>query len=244
VTELKTLTFIAITLLAGAIAGAILATINQGIVEPYIDAAIDIENQNAIAAGELFDPTEYANYRIWQKGGEIAAGTILGMSLGSLFGIVFAYARPSIPGSNNKKKALIVAGIMWLVLFLIPALKYPANPPAVGDPETIYYRQTLYIAFLAVSGFSALGLAFVYRKMGSMQSKKILVPGVYAAIMIAAFVGMPPNPDEITAPMDLVNTFRVASAFTMSLFWAMLGLILGAFWDRLKPHETARIRVA
>jgi Probable cobalt transporter subunit (CbtA) len=57
-------------------------------------------------------------------------------------GIVFAYTHSSVPGSNNKKKALIVASIMWFVLFLMPALKYPANPPAVGDPETIYYRQS------------------------------------------------------------------------------------------------------
>jgi predicted cobalt transporter CbtA len=239
---MKTLTFIAITILAGAIAGAILGIINQGIVEPYVDAAIDIENQNAIAAGELFDPNDYAAYRLWQKGGEIAAGTILGMSLGALFGIVFAYSRSSLPGSSNKKKALILAGVMWFVLFLVPALKYPANPPAVGDPETIYYRQSLYIAYLAISGFSALGLAIVFRKMGPMQSKKILVPAIYGLIMIVAYFGMPPNPDEIAAPMDLVTTFRFASAFTMSIFWGLLGMILGTLWDRLRPHETAELK--
>lgn len=48
---------------------------------------------------------------------------------------------------------------MFFVLFLVPALKYPSNPPAVGDPETVYYRQSLY---LAISGFGALGLAFLY----------------------------------------------------------------------------------
>lgn len=239
---MKTLTFIAITLFSGAVAGATLGIINQGIVEPFIDRAIDIENQNAIAAGELFDPTEYAAYRIWQRGGEIAAGTVLGLSIGALFGIVFAYARDSLPGSNNKKKALILAGVMWLVIFLIPAFKYPANPPAVGDPETISYRQNIYLAFLAISGFSALGLAFLYRKMGAMQAKKAIVPAVYAAIMAAAFVAMPPNPDDIVAPMDLVISFRIASAFTMSVFWALLGIILGAFWDKLKPHETAKIK--
>ncbi len=52
---------------------------------------------------------------------------------------------------------------------------------------------------------------------------------------------LPPNPDEITAPMDLVMGFRIASAFTMSVFWGLLGLILGALWDKTKPHETARI---
>jgi hypothetical protein len=56
---------------------------------------------------------------------------------------------------------------MWFVLFLVPALKYPANPPAVGDPETIYYRQTLYVIFIAISGFSALAVAFMYRTFGT-----------------------------------------------------------------------------
>jgi predicted cobalt transporter CbtA len=240
---MRTLTFIAITLFSGAIAGAILGIINQIIVEPFIQQAIDIENQNAIAAGELFNPSEHAAYRIWQRGGEIAAGTVLGLSIGALFGIVFAYARSSLPGSNNKKKALILAGIMWLALFLVPAFKYPANPPAVGDPETIYYRQNLYLAFVAVSGFSALSLAFLYRKIGSpVQAKKAILPAAYVAIMAAAFVVMPANPDQISAPTDLVVNFRIASAFTMSVFWGLLGMVLGSFWDKLKPHEAAEIK--
>src|ERR671915_589962 len=226
---MKTITFIAITLLAGAIAGTILGAVNQLTVEPYIEQAID--------------PAEFATYRLWQKGGEIAAGTILGLSIGSLYGIVFVYTRGSVPGSNNKKKALIVAGIMWFVLFLMPALKYPANPPAVGDPETIYYRQSLYVAFLAISGFSALGLAFLYRKMGALNIKKAIIPVAYAAIISGAYLAMPANPDPINAPMDLVMGFRITSAITISMFWGLLGVIFGTFWDKLNPSETARISV-
>lgn len=238
---MKTITFIAITLLAGAIAGALLAIINQGIVEPYIDQAINIENQNAMSQGEVINPQEFNAYRLWQKSGEIAAGTILGISLGALFGVVFAFARDSIPGSNNKKKALILAAVMLLVIYIVPALKYPANPPAVGDPETIYYRETLYIAILTISGFSALGLAFLYRKLGNNQVKKIVVPVIYVGIIATAFMVLPPNPDQITAPMDLVTSFRIVTGFTMSVFWGLLGLILGALWDKTKPHETAKI---
>jgi len=238
---LKTITFIAITLIAGAIAGFLLAVLNQGIVEPYIEQAINIENQNAIAEGEVINAQEFNDYRLWQKSGEIAAGTTLGVSLGALFGVVFAYARNSIPGSNNKKKALILAGIMLLVIYIVPALKYPANPPAVGDPETIYYRESLYIAILTISGFSALGLAFLYRKLGDKKTKQILVPLLYIAIIGTAFTVLPPNPDENTAPVNLVMGFRTASALTMSLFWGLLGLILGTLWDKTKPHETARI---
>jgi predicted cobalt transporter CbtA len=244
---LNAISFVIITLLSGAIAGTILGAINQVLVEPYIDRAISIETQNVIKEGQVVDSVELQNYRLWQKGGEIAAGTILGMSLGALYGIVFVYSRSLLlPHSNsNIRKALILAGIMWFVLFLVPALKYPANPPAVGDPETIYYRESLFIGILAISGFSALGLALIYRKLGSVASinknRIIVIPLIYSAIIVGAFFIFPPNPDEITVPMELVQGFRIASAFTMSIFWGLLGLILGAFWDRLKPHETTRI---
>ena len=240
---MKSIVFIVITLLAGAIAGTILGVMNQVAVEPYIERAIELEMQNTVQSGQVIDSDEFTAYRFWQKGGEIVAGTILGLSIGSLFGIVFAYTHSSIPGSNNKKKALIVAGIMWFVLFLMPALKYPANPPAVGDPETIYYRQTLYVAFLAISGFSALGLAFLYRRMGSLNIKKTTIPAAYAAIIAGAYLAMPSSPDPINAPMDLVIGFRAASAITLSIFWGLLGVIFGSFWDKLNPDKTARISI-
>ena len=239
---MKAITFIAITLLAGAIAGTILGAINQVAVEPYIERAIELEmlQQNTLAeSDQVINPAEFTAYRLWQRGGEIIAGTILGLSIGSLYGIVFAYTRGSVSGTNNnnKKKALIVAGIMWLVLFLVPALKYPPNPPAVGDPETIYYRQSLYVGFLAISGFSALGLAFLYRKMvvaSSNNTKKAIIinPSTYAAIMAGVYLAMPANPDPINAPIDLVMGFRITSGITISMFWALLGVIFGAFWDK------------
>ena len=241
---MKTVVFITIALLAGAIAGTILGVVNQVTVEPYIERAIELEMQNSAQSGQAINSNEFTAYRFWQKGGEIVAGTILGLSIGSLFGIVFAYTRNSIPGSNNKKKALIIAGIMWFVLFLMPALKYPANPPAVGDPETIYYRQILYVAFLAISGFSALGLALLYRKMGPLNSQKVVViPAAYAVIIAGAYFAMPSSPDPVNAPMDLVIDFRTASAITLSIFWGLLGVIFGAFWDKLNPDKQTRINI-
>ncbi|MDQ3883293.1 MAG: CbtA family protein [Thermoproteota archaeon] len=240
---MKAITFIAITLLAGAIAGTVLGAINQVAVEPYIENAIELEMRNTAQSGEVANLAELASYRLWQKGGEIIGGTLLGLSIGSLYGIVFAYTRGSISSNNNKKKALIVASIMWFVLFLMPALKYPANPPGVGDPETIYYRQSLYVTFLAISGFSALGLAFLYRKMPSSNTRRLIIPLAYAAIMAGAYLAMPPNPDPINAPTDLVTGFRIASAITISMFWILLGIIFGSFWDKLHPDKTARISI-
>jgi len=245
----KTLTFLAITLLSGAIAGTLLGLINQVIVEPYIDKAIGIETQREINAGKIIDPSQQLQYRMWQKGGEVAASTIYGISLSALFGIVFVYSRNSLPGSNNKKKALVLTGIMFVVLFLIPTLKYPANLPAVGNPDTIYYRESLYVGFIAISGFSILALALLYTKKlvkntnrPSRSKENIAIPVLlYLVIMGSTYLLFPPNPDKITISMGLLMTFRVAGAFTIGIFWGLMGLILGSFWDILKPHESRKI---
>ncbi len=243
---MRTIAFIIITLLSGAIAGTILGLINQLLVEPYIDQAIEIEVQNTVASGEPVDLDELVQYRSWQKGGEIVAGTILGTSISALFGIVYAYSRDSLPGSNNKKKGLILAGIMFFVLFLIPALKYPANPPAVGDPETIEFRESLYIGMLVISGFTAFGVALLYRKLGQKhnESRMIVVPAIYTVIIALAFVVLPANPDEITISSELLMNFRIVTTITMGIFWGMLGILLGSFWDVVKPHETRATKLS
>jgi predicted cobalt transporter CbtA len=240
---MKTLLFIAIVLLAGAVAGTIHGLVNLAIVEPYLDRAISIENQHMFASGEAQDTpgfwAEYYSYRSWQKGGEVLSGAILGTSVGALFGIVFAYSKNALPGSNHVKKALILSAIMWTTLYIIPFIKYPANPPTVGDPETIMLRQTLYLSFIAISGLSALGFYQIYKKL----NKKFLAIVGYAAFIAIAFVVMPANPDPITASSDLVNEFRAASAIGVSVFWIAVGLILGALWQKLQPDRTLHTKM-
>ena len=54
----------------------------------------------------------------------------------------------------------------------------------------------------------------------------------YGAFISIAFFAMPENPDEITAPMDLVNEFRIMSFLGVTSFWVSIGVILGLFWNR------------
>jgi predicted cobalt transporter CbtA len=77
--------------------------------------------------------------------------------------------------------------------------------------------------------------------LGNKQSKKIIVPSIYAVVIASAYLLLPPNPDKITIPTDLIVSFRIASVFTMGIFWGLLGIILGLFWDKLKPHETSKL---
>jgi len=218
------------------IAGIILAFLNLGIVEPYIDKAIGLEVAKQASSGKKVNMAELIDYRYWQKAGAFAGGAIYGAGLASLFGVIFIFARNKLPGKNNKRKALLLAAVMWFVLYFVVALKYPANPPAVGDPETIYYREALYVGYIMISGFAALGLAVTWNRI-PINSKKIVIPLIYAAIMVTAYLVMPPNPDKIEIPMDLIQTFRILSALTIGVFWAILGIVFGSLWDKFLSRE-------
>lgn len=236
---MKTLLFLVIVLVSGFSAGIIHGLINLVVIEPFLDKAIGIENQNLFATGQAQDTPqfweEFNTYRVWQKQGEVIAGGILGLSMGALFGLVFAYTRPALPSQNHIKKALFLAGIMWFTIFFIPFLKYPANPPTVGDPQTIVIRTTLYVAFVALSALGALGFSRVYNKV-RIPSKKIIVPLVYAIYISVIFIIFPENPDQVIAPEDLINGFRIASASTVTMFWVLNAIILGTLWQKFQPH--------
>ena len=234
---MKTGLFIIIVLVSGCFAGLIHGGLNLVIVEPYLDQAIGIENQTLFATGEEEDTSsfwvEYNSYRVWQKGGQVLAGAILGTSIAALVGIVFLFVRKSLPEGNNVKKMLILSGLMWFTIFVIPFLKYPANPPTVGDAETVVMRGILFLSFITISGLGAVAFYQVYKKL---QNKKIFAFIGYAVFIGVAFFLMPENPDKITAPMELVEGFRGASFVAVSVYWLTLGLILGGFVEKLQER--------
>jgi len=238
---MKSLTFIFISLLSGIIAGVILAGVNYFVAEPFIDQAIGIEVDNSIASGEVVDFDELSSYRVWQKEGTFAAGAFLGLTYGAILGIVYVISRKYLPSSDDRKKALILAAIMCLSLYVVPFIKYPANPPAVGDPETIGLRDSLYTSYQLASGLIALGVSIVMYKLRRIGYSKYVIIVIYLGLVASIYAIFPANPDEITAPMDLVNAFRAVTFGTMVMFYLVLGTIFGIMWNKFKPHETARI---
>lgn len=235
---MRTFLFITIVLISGITAGLIHGGANFVLVEPSLDQAIGIENQHLFESGEEKDTPEFRaefdSYRYWQKSGQILAGAILGISIGSLFGIIFVLSRNSLPGKSDMRKSLILAGMMWFAIYLIPFFKYPANPPTVGDPDTVVLRSILYLSFIAISGFGALGFYKIFKKL---KTKKFIAILGYAVFVGIVFFAMPENPDKITAPMNLVDHFRIMSAVAVSIYWLSLGIILGSLWNHFKPHN-------
>lgn len=242
---MKTFLFLSIVLISGFSAGILHGFVNLAVVEPYLDTAIGIENRNMFVSGVAHDTPqfwqEFNNYRMWQKDSSLLAGGMLGLATGALFGLVFAYSRNTLPSQNHIKKALVLAGIMWFALFFVPFLKYPANPPTVGDPNTIIFRASIYVIFVGLSGLGALGFSILYKKM--KKKKKIIILG-YAIYLSTIFVLMPQNPDPMTAPMDLINGFRITSAATMTVYWIVNAIILGFLWQKFQPHTTRQQEIS
>ena len=239
---MKTALFLTIVLISGAFAGAVHGMANLVIVEPYLDEAIGIENQNLFASGEEKDTpefwVEYTTYRDWQKGGQVLAGVILGTSTGALFGIVYALSRKVLPQGNDMKKAFVLAAVMWFSIYIIPFLKYPANPPTVGDGETVVLRAILYLSFIAISGFGVVGFYQLYKRLA--KGKKFVAFAGYAVFIVCVFALMPPNPDEVTAPMDLVNGFRAMSVIAVTIFWITLAFVMGALWQKFRLESDGK----
>jgi ABC-type Co2+ transport system permease subunit len=104
----------------------------------------------------------------------------------------------------------------------------------------VVLRGIFYLSFIAISGFGAIGFYQLYKKLE--KRKKIVAFIGYAAFITAIFVVMPQNPDEVTAPMELVYGFRAMSVIAVSTYWISLGVILGIFWQKIQPDKPIPLR--
>ncbi|MDI1495821.1 MAG: Cobalt transporter subunit (CbtA) [Cenarchaeum symbiont of Oopsacas minuta] len=234
---MKFLAFICVILVSGIVAGTIQGIANFVLVEPVLDRAISLENMALFDSGDVQNTVEFRleheAYRTWQKGGQIIASAILGMSFGSLFGLIYAYVKKSLPSSDTIKKSLILAAIMWLVLFAIPFVKYPSNPPTVGDPATVGERTMFYLGLITVSGLLMLGTCYILKFLHG--NKKFLALAGCACIMGVTLILFPEPADTTNVPKDLLYDFRLASAISVTSFWITIPFVLGGLWRKFIP---------
>jgi hypothetical protein len=96
------------------------------------------------------------------------------------------------------------------------------------------------VGYLAISGFTALALALAWNRL-QVKSKKIIFLSIYAAVMIAEYLGMPANLDKISISMELIQTFRILTALTIGMFWGILAILFGSLCDRFIPTQNRAI---
>jgi predicted cobalt transporter CbtA len=222
-------------------AGVILSCTNYFVVEPTTDKAIGYETQRDIAKGINVDFNQLHNYRIWQKAGTFAAGAIIGLAYGALIGVVYIFARKYLPFSDDRKKAILLAALMYLAFYLVPFSKYPANPPSVGEPNTIVLRQHQYTSYQVVSVSIALLMGILFFKFRKVNKIGLIIPAIYIVLITSMYFIWPPNPDKILTPMFVINTFRALTGATMAMFFILLGVFLGLLWNKFKPYESVKV---
>ena len=225
-------------LAAGGLAGLVSGLFSLLLAEPLMDRAIRLEEEraqhehaghggggHAHAAEELFS-------RGTQHAGLVVTAVIVGLALGVFFALVYALAHRHDPLRHRPwERALTLAGAGFLALSLLPGLRYPANPPGVGDAGTVTDRQFMWLGALAV-GVLGLLLAWQLHRRLARAGRSSAVCQLAAAAAVVATLGLmfllPGNPDPVPVPAPLLWDFRVLSLASHVLLWAALGVTFGA----------------
>jgi len=218
-----------LSILAGLIAGGILAGINVALVQPYTLALADIELEDLLAEGE-FDEEEYDAQLQSIYISQIYVPIIIGLAGGALVGGALVFSRIAMdPG----KAALLIAGIAWFVLYVVPAVKYPPSPSAMFGSELAATYYVLFSGYTAVSGLAALGIAFGLRKI-KRKEKALAAAALYLIVVAGAFFVFPDlqNEDDSLLPQQLLSGWRSAISLSMTVFWFTLGAIAGLMLKR------------
>jgi hypothetical protein len=231
-------------MLVGILAGLLAFVFAWLFGEPQVDLAIAFEDQMHQMAGDAPDA------EIVSRGVQSTIGLFTGVvtyscALGGIFALVFAYAYGRIGRFSPRATALLIAAAGLVVLILAPQIKYPANPPSIGNPETIGARTALYfgmIAFSVVAAVLALNIGRGVAGRIGVWNAAILGGVVYVVVIAAAMLALPAI-NEVPSAFSAVTLwrFRLASFGINVVVWTTLGLAFGALTER---HVTVDGRFA
>ncbi|WP_280342938.1 CbtA family protein [Nocardia neocaledoniensis] len=236
-------------LLAGLIAGLLAATVGYFVGEPQVDAAIMLEEAAATDHhGGAEAPAGHSHggedeplvSRTGQKAGQFLALGLAGMAFGALFAAALNLARrfTDLPGP---RLALATAVLAWAAIVAVPFFKYPANPPAVGDPETINERTWLWVAAVVLGLLAVAAAVAAYRALAGQLDSLRLIAGVGAFVLVTTLgYVLLPGVNEVADdfPATLLWRFRVASLTETTTLWAALGLAFAALTEFASRRST------
>ncbi len=228
-------------LLAGAIASVAAFVFARTFVEPLIDRAIAYEE--AQAAGhehgvEVFTRGVQAN--IGMGFGVLA----FGVAMGALYAVVYCVAYGRVGSLSPRMLSVLLAGAMFLSLYVVPFLKYPPNPPAVGLDETIRQRTLLYLMMVVLSAALLVAAVWLGRSLlerfGAWSATLIAAASYVVAVSIVMLVlpAIDETPDGF--PADVLYEFRLYSLGTQFVLWAIIAVVFASMAHRLLGENTNR----
>jgi len=232
-------------MLAGVVAGVLAFAFAHYWGEPEIEYAIGLEEQmtqavhaqqHAAGAAHEHDATatheheeELVSRRVQSGLGLLTAVVIYGAGIGGLFAIVFAFAYGRVGRLGVGATAGLLAAGGFVSVALVPFLKYPATPPAVGSPETIGTRTALFLVLVAISIIALVAAVELARRMAGRFGVWASVGSGAAVFVVVIALAQLLLPDVREIPegfaADMLWRFRLASLGMQLLMWATLGAV-------------------
>jgi predicted cobalt transporter CbtA len=235
-------------LIVGLCAGLLAGGFAKIVGEPQVNRAIAFENQRAarelaragIPGGHL--AAGPVSRRVQSTGGLLVGTMLYGLAFGGLFALAFAAVYGRLGRGTPEHTAILLAASGFVVVTLVPFLKYPANPPSVGSSDTIGHRTELYLAMIAISvaaAVSGIRLARLYRTRLPRAAPVIGVLGYVVLVVGAALIL--PGVNEVARDFPAVTLwrFRIASLGTQLVLWSAIGLGFGVLAARLLVQHRA-----
>jgi predicted cobalt transporter CbtA len=234
-------------MLAGIAAGLLTFGFAHVAGEPQVDQAISFEEKADAAKGEAPEPELVS--RGTQAGLGLLTGVVVyGAAIGGLFSLTLAYLYGRVGKLSARTLSAWLALGAFLAVAIVPALKYPPNPPSVGDPETIGYRTGLYFLMIVIS-LTALVFSMKVRRHAAARFgawNAAIVAGAVFIVIIAAVQAGLPDINEVPAafPAVVLWKFRVAALGMQAVLWTTVGLLFGALAERMQRAAQSEHRLA
>ncbi|MGW7164005.1 CbtA family protein [Streptomyces sp. NPDC054884] len=229
-------------MLAGLAAGVLALVVAYFLGEPNVDSAIGFEESHAPAHEH---EVELVSRGLQSTAGLATGVLVYGVALGGIAALAYCFALGRVGRFTPRATALLLSGAALLTVYVVPFLKYPANPPAVGDHDTIAKRTTLYFLMMVLGVLLAVAAVIAGKRLapglGAWYATVVAVLGFTVAIGLAyAFL---PAVNEVPAdfPAALLWRFRFSSIALQITMWAGFGLVFGELAERLLNPKPAAI---
>jgi predicted cobalt transporter CbtA len=244
-------------LLAGAV-GAVLAFLfGRLCAEPVIGRAIAFEDGRT----DVLDAHGVHEHgaELFSRGVQANAGLgfgvlIFGVAMGALFGVAFCVVSSRVRGIAPRQLSVLLAAGAFGAVYLVPFVKYPPNPPAVGQADTIGGRTGWYLVMVLASVVLAIAAVWLARRLAARfagWNAGLLAAAAYL-VTIAVVAVLLPTVDETPQPLrdaagtiiypgfpaDVLYEFRVLALGTQLVLWATIGLVFAALAGRMLGDRT------
>jgi hypothetical protein len=225
--------------------------------EPAVDRAIAFETQmdeakakaehdEAMAKGMPMpaeeDAPELVSRPVQGGIGLFTGVTVYNIAFGGLFALAFAILYGRIGNWSPRVTAAVVALSGFLAVYAVPIIKYPANPPSIGNPDTIGLRTAIYFGMILLSLASMIAAWNVRNRLveqhGAWNATLIGAAVYVVAVVIFALVMPPLNEVPEGFPAVVLWQFRMASLGAQAIMWTVLGLGFGAWIE----HDFAQVK--